>query len=451
MLIEFYGKNFGCFRDEFRLSMVAADIDPGNDRGVVEVKLDGHKEPLRLLRAAAIFGANASGKSTVLRAARALGSLLRYSAVFGSWRHVYDRGVDDSDAALLADLLEPFALGKGSEICELGVHAAFDGKLYHYQVAATTKRVVEEQLEQVGIDGEGTVLFGRKGMKVTGQWRDQKGGNFAVICEDFRDDALLLSLAAVMAPMQAREPWYGLCRALGENTAIGLRPGDFQLRITDQLLHHLLHEDDDFRRWTEDRLRAADTGVTRIEVKKETQPAASPGGEAQRSVLTPMPRYSISLRHAGEGVERELPFHRESDGTRAMLQLAPVVYGLTHPTPSAATFFVDEIHESLHPALLRAVIGHFNCEAPKERVYGQLVFATHETSLLDGEAKDNILRRDQVYFTKKLADGAATLYSLVEFKERNNLNLRKRYLEGRYGALPNVDQLGEPSAGGTSE
>ena len=254
MLIEFYGKNFGCFRDEFRLSMVAADIDPGNDRGIVEVKLDGHKEPLRLLRAAAVFGANASGKSTVLRAAGALGSMLRYSA-FGGWRRGDDGSGGDLYAGLLAGTLEPFALGKASEICELGVHAAFDGKLYHYQVAATTKRVVEEQLEQVGIDGEGTVLFHRRAKQVTGQWRDQEGGNFAVICEDFRDDALLLSLAAAMAPMQARKTWHGLCRALGVSTAAELLPSGFQPRITDQVLRHLLHEDDDFRRWTEDRLR----------------------------------------------------------------------------------------------------------------------------------------------------------------------------------------------------
>ncbi len=447
MLIEFYGKNFGCFRDEFRLSMVAADIDPGNDRGIVEVQLDGHKEPLRLLRAAAIFGANASGKSTVLRAAGALGSMLRYSAFGGGWR-----GDDGSGGDLYAGLpsgtLKPFALGKASENCELGVHAAVDGKLYHYQVAATTKRVEEEQLQQVGIDGEGTVLFHRHGKQVTGQWRDQEGGNFSVICKDFRGDALLLSLAAAMAPMQARKIWHGLCRALGVSTAAELRPSGFQPRIADQVLRHLLHEDDDFRRWTEERLRAADTGITRIEIKKKREPSASPGAESQQSLFTPMPHYSISLRHAGDGVECELPFHLESDGTRAMLRLAPAVYGLTHPTPSAATFFVDEIHESLHPALLRAIISHFNCDTPKERVYGQLIFATHETSLLDGEAKDNILRRDQVYFTKKLADGAATLYSLVEFKERNNLNLRKRYLEGRYGALPNVDQLGKPQAGG---
>jgi hypothetical protein len=447
MLIEFYGKNFGCFRDEFRLSMVAADIDPGNDRGIVEVRLDGHKEPLRLLRAAAIFGANASGKSTVLRAAGALGSMLTYSAFGGGWRGDDGSG-GDLDAGLLAGTLEPFALGNASETCELGVHAAIDGKVYHYQVAATTKRVEEEQLQQVGIDGEGTVLFHRHGKQVTGQWRDQEGGNFSVICKDFRGDALLLSLAAAMAPMQARKIWHGLCCALGVSMAAELRPSGFQPRITDQTLRQRLHKDDEFRRWTEDRLRAADTGVTHIEVRESKRRIVLPSRRAEEPTLASLPRYSISLRHAGDGVECELPFHLESDGTRAMLRLAPVVYGLTHPTPSTATFFIDEIHESLHPALLRAIISHFNCDTPKKRVYGQLIFATHETSLLDGEAKDNILRRDQVYFTKKLADGAATLYSLVEFKERNNLNLRKRYLEGRYGALPNVDQLGKPQAGG---
>ncbi|NJL31661.1 MAG: hypothetical protein HC898_08535 [Phycisphaerales bacterium] len=64
MLLELYGQNFGCFRDKFVLSMLATDIDPGSDRGIIEVEVEGEKEPLRLLRAVAIYGANASGKST---------------------------------------------------------------------------------------------------------------------------------------------------------------------------------------------------------------------------------------------------------------------------------------------------------------------------------------------------------------------------------------------------
>ncbi len=80
MLIELFGRNFGSFRDEFHLSMLATDIDPGNPRGIVEVPLEGEDEPLRLLRCAAIYGPNASGKSTVLRAAAALEHLLSSSA-----------------------------------------------------------------------------------------------------------------------------------------------------------------------------------------------------------------------------------------------------------------------------------------------------------------------------------------------------------------------------------
>ncbi|NJL31659.1 MAG: hypothetical protein HC898_08525 [Phycisphaerales bacterium] len=90
----------------------------------------------------------------------------------------------------------------------------------------------------------------------------------------------------------------------------------------------------------------------------------------------------------------------------------------------------------MHPTLLQGLIRHFNSEIPQKKMCGQLIFVTHETALLDAEAKNAALRRDQVYLTEKDASGAARLYSVAEFNERNNLNMRKRYLQGRYGALP---------------
>jgi AAA15 family ATPase/GTPase len=96
MLIELYGQNFGCFRDEFRLSMLATDIDLDSDRGIVEVKVEGDDEPLRLLRAVAIYGPNGSGKSTVLNAAKSLGLLIsstgkpkRNSSRYNYWFEIY--------------------------------------------------------------------------------------------------------------------------------------------------------------------------------------------------------------------------------------------------------------------------------------------------------------------------------------------------------------------------
>jgi AAA15 family ATPase/GTPase len=111
--------------------------------------------------------------------------------------------------------------------------------------------------------------------------------------------------------------------------------------------------------------------------------------------------------------------------------------------PDSTALFIDEIDESLHPALLQGIIRHFNCEIPVADVRGQLIFVTHETALLDAEAKNALLRRDQVYLVEKDASGAARLYSVAEFKERNNLNLRRRYLQGRYGALPSLGSFKE--------
>ena len=134
MLIEFYGKNYGCFRDEFRLSMLATDIDPKSDRGIVEVKVEGDPEPLRLLRAAAIYGPNASGKSTVLRAAGALSRLLSVTQSYSSDRPL--------------TVYEPFAFGSkaaGTPVT-LGARAVIDHAVYDYLVSFDRTAIHHEKL-----------------------------------------------------------------------------------------------------------------------------------------------------------------------------------------------------------------------------------------------------------------------------------------------------------------
>ena len=153
MLIELYGENFGCFRDKFSLSMLATDIDPGSCRGVVHVDIEGDDEPLRLLRAVAIYGPNASGKSTVLRAANDLRYLLEESARFRS------------DQPLFA--YDPFVLNTshGTAPVSLGVRGVVDGKVYDYFFRYDSNRIVEESLVRKSTDGE-TELFKRTGQDV---------------------------------------------------------------------------------------------------------------------------------------------------------------------------------------------------------------------------------------------------------------------------------------------
>lgn len=438
MLIELYGRNFGCFRDEFRLSMLATDIDRKSSRGIAEVHVEGDDEPLRLLRTIALYGPNASGKSTVLRAAGALRKLLRVT------------GRLSSDSPLPS--YEPFALGpQAHEPVMLGAKAVIDGGVYEYAVEYTEKAFVSEQLKRLMPDGRPQVLIDRRGRDVDGTWKmDPK---FELIASDFRSNALFLSLADSLLPGLARGIASGLRRLLRHSDPLaGPLPGFFSAVNAAERVH----EDEEFGEWLVQGLRVADVGVVDIRLE-EIRPGdeadlyeylrlkmlASVGKEdgasPRRSRRSPR---RLRLLHEGEGGPMPLPYGSESLGTKRFVEWAPLIYDLTHATSPRAAF-VDELDASMHPLLLRAIVQHFNCFAPTSSVRGQLIFTTHETTLLDDEAKDAVLRRDQVYLTAKDATGASSLYSVAEFRERNNLNVRRRYLQGRYGALPSLGSFAE--------
>jgi len=122
-----------------------------------------------------------------------------------------------------------------------------------------------------------------------------------------------------------------------------------------------------------------------------------------------------------------------SDGTKRLLQLVPALHHLRRDT---GVYFIDEIDRSLHPMLVRNCLEFFlkSCVGSQR----QLIMTTHESSLLD----QDLLRRDEIWFAEKDSGGATHLYSLMDFKVRNDLEIRKHYLQGRFGAVP---FLGDPS------
>ena len=423
MLIEFYGKNFGCFRDEFRLSMLATDIDRDSKRGIVEVKIEGDDEPLKLLRAAAIYGPNASGKSTLMRAASGLSYLLAVSHQFSS---------DD-----VLPPYEPFALGpeKAHDVT-LGAKAVIDGTVYEYCASFNREAVAEEKLSS--LSGERPlVLFWRKGQAVEGAWLEDP--QFGLLSNGFRENALLLALADSLAPKLAKGIAVGFRRMLMFWNPVPWLP----YRV--QPAADRIHRDDAFCGWVRARLKAADFGVVDVHTVEEARERrrrdddGALGAESQDAgrVVT-----KLFLLHAGAEGTVALPMSRESQGTQMFLGLAPLLYDLASVGPTHAVF-ADEFDASIHPTLLEGLVSEFNCDLPVDRVHGQLIFAVHETSLIDAEARDAALRRDQVYFTEKDNAGASRLYSVAEFRERNNLNMRRRYLQGRYGALPVLGTFGD--------
>ncbi|PHI17987.1 hypothetical protein CEQ90_20280 [Lewinellaceae bacterium SD302] len=139
----------------------------------------------------------------------------------------------------------------------------------------------------------------------------------------------------------------------------------------------------------------------------------------------------LKIKHYSKDIEEPFNVDNESDGTKRLLDFIPAFYiSLKHP----AVFCVDEIGQSIHPILIKKLIEKFSFD---DETAGQIIFTTHESNLLDQE----ILRRDEIWFTEKEKYGGTSLYSLNSFKEHNTKNIRKGYLNGRYGAIPFLGNL----------
>lgn len=122
----------------------------------------------------------------------------------------------------------------------------------------------------------------------------------------------------------------------------------------------------------------------------------------------------------------------ESDGTKRLLDFMPAFHGVLNDD---VTFIVDEIDQSLHPTLLYSLVKKIISD---ESTKGQFIFTTHESNLLDFD----IFRQDEIWFVEKdKKTGASYIYSLEEFKPRYDLDIRKGYLKGRFGAIPFLANL----------
>lgn len=132
--------------------------------------------------------------------------------------------------------------------------------------------------------------------------------------------------------------------------------------------------------------------------------------------------YEVRTKHSDDNI---FTFGEESDGTKRLWDILEVLM-----TAKNTTFIIDEIDRCMHPALTYKFIRDFLRVSAGNNV--QLIVTTHESRLLDND----LLRRDEVWLVDKRDDGSSGIYSLDEFKERNDTKLDKAYLEGRYGGVP---------------
>lgn len=140
---------------------------------------------------------------------------------------------------------------------------------------------------------------------------------------------------------------------------------------------------------------------------------------------------TLKVEHSSSKNSAFFELDEESDGTVRLLDFVPAFKNVIS---SEKVYIVDEIERSIHPLLIKELVKKFSLD---NNTKGQLIFTTHESNLLDQE----IFRQDEIWFAEKDLNGSTDLYSLSDFKEHKTIDIRKGYLNGRYGSIPFLGNL----------
>ncbi|GAA1271025.1 ATP-binding protein [Sphaerisporangium rubeum] len=405
MLIRFAVSNFRSILDPVELSMVAIDRDRPAARPMAHL---GES----LLPIAAIYGPNASGKSNVLDALSWLVAGIELSHRY--W--------DDEIP------VEPFAFSRGQErTTEFTIDAAISGIRHEYTVTLDRHAIHHEALFHYP-KKKRRLVFERTGSAI----KFQRGfGNLSGVRGLLSTRTLALSAARRFDDPLISDFTHELLNIQGLwAQLVSARRGTFTPDHIEHATRNLfagLFTDNQTTISNVERarrsqamalLRLADLGIT---------------GVAVGPLHLGFPR-DIRLLHQAEGEEDvELDFHMESEGTQRWYYLiGPILNALR----TGSLLLFDELDASLHPTLCTELIRLFH-EPSTNPKGAQLIFSSHDTSLL------NHLNRDEVWLTEKGPDGTTRLGALADFageRVRRSQNLEKAYLQGRFGALPEVDR-----------
>ena len=388
---------------------------------------------LQLLPSAGVFGANASGKSNVLKA---MDDMQTY--VVQSFR----RGSPTGGIKRFPFRLDPASIRHPSRY-EIDFVVA--GVRHEYGFVLDDERILEEWALRYP-KGRASLLFRRIGddVEIGSAARPQT----RAVTRLLRHNALFLSTAA-SANHPALLPLYEWFRHNLMLAEAGSRP------IRQAFTAYLL-ESPTSRQLVLALLKAADLGVSDA-IVREVDAGARDRIERAAKILmgddeppenvetTLLPIFNdVWLKHGGVAGDLELDPAEESFGTLVWLGLVgPVVDALAEGT----VLLADELDASLHPELVARLVRLF--QEPHTNPYrAQLIFNTHDVTLLGDSGEDRLLGRDQVWFTEKFGDGSTRLYALADLDPRKHEAVAKRYLAGRYGARPilsegQFDMLGE--------
>lgn len=422
MLIQFTTKNFKAFKEKAILSLIASNYDKGTRE--TDNVYEHAKFNLRLLKSAVVYGANASGKSKFFEALL----FMRRFVVTSSRESQKGDNID----------VDPFRLDEESEQMptEFEVIFTHDDVLYRYGFEANKERIVSEWLYYRPKTKE-IELFYRDGDDINTHDRNFSKGNMVIKEGLVRDNALLVSVAAQFndATCIAVIDWFKSIKTISglhESSYKGYTMNRTKDPIQKAQILNLLKaadlgiQDIQLQNLEIDKLPKGISDELKTKIIKEINENKK---ELISDVLTTHKKYN-SLKKAYDTVHFSLD-DDESSGTKKFFALTGPILDVLE---NGDILVVDELDSKLHPNLVGKIVSLFNSKELNQK-NAQLIFNTHNTNLL----KEDLFRRDQIWFTEKNKFGASKLYSLADFKSdsvRKSEPFEENYIRGKYGAVP---------------
>lgn len=419
MLVQFTVENFLSIRDKVYLS-----LEPSKDSEHPENLIT--KGDYKAVNSVAIYGANASGKSSLFKAITVALIMIRNS-----------NNVQVTDKLPMTPFKFDFESRNKPTSFEF-TFIAKDGRKYIYGFSATTEKVVEEYLYCYNTS-KPTLLFDLNENEKPKFNRAYKV-KLEAAYQMNTANKLFLATATTWNVECTKSPFEWLAESIDTFTDVMELGGvAFEKYRTDENRKYI--------EFTKNLLKQADINISSIEVDaKEVMggPALPFQIVVQGKIIPPNEgkHYDVEITTGhtvvdenGEKTELSLTLQEESIGTQLLFFYGPL---LKDAFEKGKTIVLDEIDKSMHPSLVKFIMNLFR-DPDVNKNGAQLIVTTHETGILSLE----MFRRDQIYFTEKDSkSGVTDLYSLDEFSVRKTENIEKGYLMGRYGAIPFL-QAGE--------
>ncbi len=400
----------------------------------------GHATALRL---SAIYGANGAGKSNLLEAISFLATLIKTESL--------------SKMTFGNDIAFAFDSDTRTKPSELAIEFFNKSNIFYYHIAFDQQQVFAEELllSKKTTDKE---IFVRTadGISIGHEFAGEGVNTVFVnaLTKLVRKDMLLLPFLATYYP-EAVAACKDAYDWFAEKLEV-VRPD-----VRSWTIPHTLDTDAQFRDMVNALIPELGTGVYRLSVKKELileedmkqdlklsqmakKAKAAPGvpltmhNEGTNDIANIVYedgcvyRKTLCSEHKGlDGSLVEIPLACESDGTRRLIEYMPMLFDVLN---RGKVYVVDEIERSMHPIMTRDLVQKLS---ESDSAKGQLIFTTHESSLLD----QDIFRPDEIWFAQKDVEQATQLYPLSDFNIHKTANIENGYLNGRYGGIPFLSNL----------